>query len=82
MILTLNLAALEMGDRVPSRRVDSRVSPALLAALREQRALRETLLQEPGPGALPSGPGPGAGLWWDRRIGAPSMVGDRIGALC
>jgi hypothetical protein len=69
IILVLNLAALETGENRSEEKVPPRVSPALTAAVREQRALLDRLLQEPTAAAQPSRPGPDAGLWRDRRGG-------------
>jgi hypothetical protein len=69
VIVLLNVAALEIQGSAPEERVQPRISPALVAALREQRALLTLLLQEPPEPAPPSTPGPDAGLWWDRRGG-------------
>ena len=69
LILLVNLAALDIEGSTPPRRVEQRISPALTAALREQRALRDSLLQESVPSGQPALPGPDAGFWWDRRSG-------------
>ncbi len=69
IVLLINLSAVQMGGSTPSQHVEQWASPALTAALHQQRAWRNRLLQEPAPAALPSTPDPDAGLWWDRRIG-------------
>jgi hypothetical protein len=68
VVLLLNFAAFEIGKSAPDERVQRRVSPALTAALREQRALLDRLLAEPSEPARLSTPGPDAGLWWNRRL--------------
>ena len=80
-IVWLNLSALAMGGSAPPRRLEPRVSPAVITALREQRALRQSLLQEPAPALAPSAPGAGAGVWWDERIG-PSVLERLSDGLC
>ena len=74
IILLLNVSALDMTGSAPSQRVQRRISPALAAALREQRALLDNLLEEPPAAALPSEPGPGAQLWWEQGRCGLSLV--------
>ena len=62
LVVCLNLAALEQSGPAPARRANAPASPAWTAALREQRALLRSLLQEPPSLAVLPEERPGAQL--------------------
>jgi hypothetical protein len=63
VILALSLASVDGPDAGAPRRPQSVVAPALTAALRQQRAMLQTLLQDSTSVTLVPEPGPGAQLW-------------------
>jgi hypothetical protein len=66
-IALLNLIALESPDHASGQRAQSRVSPAWTAALREQRKMLHSLLEDPPLAGQLVEPGPGAQLWPSRQ---------------
>jgi hypothetical protein len=59
----LSLGAMDVSDSAVAQGPGRRVSPAWTTMLREQRAMLNSLLQDPPVVALPPQPAPGVQLW-------------------
>ena len=70
----LSLASIDARPGVPPQQLERRILPAWTAMLREQRALLNSLLEDPPPPALPEGRAPGAQLWRDKDLPWLSLV--------
>lgn len=74
VVAVLHVTAPENAPNVPPQRVQRQVASAWTAALREQRALLQRLLQDPPLAGLPPEPGPDAQLWHPRNRSPLALV--------